>query len=647
LVAAVPGASAALNQPERVTDIQAGPLSSAINAPATLGRHLYFGATNGLDDELWRTDGSAAGTEQVANINPTGGSSPGTVTAFGGAVIFHAFEPATGEEPWRSDGTSAGTTQLGDLNPNAGSSSARGFIQVGDQLLFRADNGTDGAELWRTDGTPAGTAMVEDINPAGGSIGGAFFPAVLNGFAYFSATEPVAGSELYRSDGTAAGTGLVQNIALAGGSSPQLITPVGNWLYFTADDGTVGRELWRSDGVPGAAGTTELVDDINGVAAGSSVTGLTEFQDRVYFAADGPGNGIELWRSDGTTTEIVADVNPVGDSEPRSLTVVGDQLFFTANDGTHGREVWVSDGVPEPAGTTGLVADLDPGGSSPCITPQLTALGEHLYLCADDGTSGSELWRSDGTEAGTQRFDINALGSSNPGSFTVHDGTLYFTATDAVAGAELWAFDTATPGTEIAGGPAAEEHVREQRPEFRLLSSAIDLARFECRVDDGAFGACAGLDGAAKTDRLGDGRHVFEARAVDVHENPDPTPDTRAFRVDTKAKVTIVGRKLRLTGGKLRAKLRCPRSEKSGPCRGKLKVESRAAGKRKLVLAKGRFKVKSGKARRAKLKLRVSGGTLASQVEASDGRVRARAKVRDRLGNKGRVKKTLGIDGGG
>ena len=43
--------------------------------------------------------------------------------------------------------------------------------------------------------------------------------------------------------------------------------------------------------------------------------------------------------------------------DPSSLTGVGGTLFFTADDGIHGRELWKSDGTK--AGTV-LVKDIDP-----------------------------------------------------------------------------------------------------------------------------------------------------------------------------------------------------------------------------------------------------------------------------------------------
>ena len=76
---------------------------------------------------------------------------------------------------------------------------------------------------------------------------------------------------------------------------------------------------------------------------------------------------------------------------------MGGTLFFTADDGTHGRELWRSDGSR--AGTV-LVKDIDPDGNG--REPySLTGAGGTLFFTADDGTHGQELWKSDGTRAGT------------------------------------------------------------------------------------------------------------------------------------------------------------------------------------------------------------------------------------------------------
>src|SRR5262249_51574661 len=80
-------------------------------------------------------------------------------------------------------------------------------------------------------------------------------------------------------------------------SNPTDLVAVGTTLFFTADVPGLGRELWRSDGTE--AGTA-LVKDIVPGAAGSNPAGLTNVNGVLFFTAEAPGLRFELWRSDGT-----------------------------------------------------------------------------------------------------------------------------------------------------------------------------------------------------------------------------------------------------------------------------------------------------------------------------------------------------------
>jgi len=78
-----------------------------------------------------------------------------------------------------------------------------------------------------------------------------------------------------------------------------------------------------------------------------------------------------------------------------------------------------------------LLKDIYPGVSSSAPT-YLTDVNGTLFFIADDGTYGVEVWKSDGTAAGTAMVkDINpGAGGSFPFDFTNVNGTLFFTATD-------------------------------------------------------------------------------------------------------------------------------------------------------------------------------------------------------------------------
>ncbi|GBE72833.1 hypothetical protein myaer87_00600 [Microcystis aeruginosa NIES-87] len=205
--------------------------------------------------------------------------------------------------------------------------------------------------------------------------------------------------------------------------------------------------MWKSDGT--AAGTV-LVKNIHPGSGGSFPGGLTAVGNTLYFTANDSVNGYELWKSNGTSagTVLVADIRPgVPSSGPRNLRVADNTLYFTADDGVNGRELWKSDGTA--AGTV-LVANIRSGASGSISSSDpfnLTVVGNTLYFSANDGVNGYELWKSDGTAAGTVLVaDIRSgSSSSNPGNLTVVGNTLFFSADDGVNGRELWALDVGAP----------------------------------------------------------------------------------------------------------------------------------------------------------------------------------------------------------
>jgi ELWxxDGT repeat protein/VCBS repeat-containing protein len=437
-----------------VKDIWVGGSSNPSNLTNVDGM-LFFTADDGIHGtELWKSDGTEAGTVLVKDIWTSGGNinipSPHFLTDVNGTLFFMADDGITGYELWKSDGTEAGTLLVKDIRAGSVGAGASSLTNVNGTLFFTADDGINGRELWRSDGTEAGTVLVKDILVGSGESNHYYLTNV-NGTLFFVANDGINGPELWKSDGTEAGTVLVA-VTMAGSSStssPANLTDVNGTLFFTVDDGINGYELWTSDGTE--AGTV-LVKDILAGSGWSNPWNLTNVNGTLFFTAEDGSTGRELWTSDGTEagTRLVKDIWVGGSSNPSNLTNVDGTLFFWADDGITGVELWKSDGTE--AGTL-LVADIM-AGSRGAIHPSYSSLANvngTLFFTADDGTTGYELWKSDGTETGTLLVrDINT-GSvgSNPSNLTNVDGILFFRAEDGIAGQELWKSDGTEAGTQL------------------------------------------------------------------------------------------------------------------------------------------------------------------------------------------------------
>ncbi len=423
--------------------------------------------------------------------SPNTDSYPRSLTEFDDKLYFSATDGENGRELWVSDGTAEGTQLVADIAPgignygNANGSFPQELIEFNDKLYFSADDGETGSELWVSDGTAEGTQLLIEINPAERNAGTPFaFPAgsdpsnfiEFNHKLYFSAIDGVVGDELWVSDGTAEGTQLLVDIKPETddnispySSNPRSFAELNDRLYFAADDGVVGGELWVSDGT--AEGTQLLVDispDVNrsyqyDYLNGSNPIDLFEFKDKIYFSANDDESGREIWVSDGTEegTQLLVDINPGSNSyrygfggnyyyadyparsNPSDFVEFQDKLYFSARNNETGRELWVTDGTAE---GTQLVADINPGteGSAPI---ELVEFNDKLYFSAEDGENGRELWVSDGTSEGTQLVaDINpendnynyGYSFSDIGDLTVVGNELFFSADNGETGKELF-----------------------------------------------------------------------------------------------------------------------------------------------------------------------------------------------------------------
>ena len=275
--------------------------------------------------DLWRTDDTAAGTQQVTTGLPLG---------YASIVAWNATTMLLGNGPglWRTDGTAAGT---GKLFPSAPPTEYGGDAwPLDDGFLAGVDNIQDGHELWRVDraggnprllrrfapggfhgGYPRGfgqvgtrvlfaadsqwhtldlaTGQIEPLTALQGWTAALDPPATVNGVTYVS-TYDAGDTVLYRTDGTASGTQVLHRFkAYNQAETPYGFVSFGGVTYFAADDDDHGLELWRTDGTPEG---TRLERDIVPGYRDSAPREFVEMDDYVFFIADSLELGTEPWR---------------------------------------------------------------------------------------------------------------------------------------------------------------------------------------------------------------------------------------------------------------------------------------------------------------------------------------------------------------
>lgn len=319
------------------------------------------------DTEPWISDGTPVNTRRVLDLNPfygPGGGSqcddlplpsyPGPGVALGGTVLFAADDLIHGRELFISDGTAAGTRLVADINPATMpndvtedleppligvGSNPTDFVRFGSGACFVADDGRTGRQLWFSNGERRGTYRVVDEGQAPYDSAPHDL-VVFQGALYFIAGHD-GGEALYRSDATSAGTVLVDDLTLDGKPSfAHALTVTDGSLFLVVFNETTGSELWVSRGAPG---TAHLVVDLRPGLLGSAPQNLTAVGGVLVFAADDGISGLEPWRSDGTAagTFRLGDIAAgAASSSPGPFSVVGQLVLFGADDGIHGRELW-------------------------------------------------------------------------------------------------------------------------------------------------------------------------------------------------------------------------------------------------------------------------------------------------------------------
>ena len=211
------------------------------------GGTVLFEVSSDDSAQVWRTDGTAAGTKLAWPLADTA-----DLQLFGDSVYLTAAisaQPEDGRGLFRVPLASGDPVLLARVFPlsYAAFYAPVRFVPIGDRLLFTLDGREHGFEIWTTDGTSAGTRRVRHFRSFLDPFQVPESLAAAGGRAFFAASDGVHGRELWESDGTPEGTRMVIDLAPGGFSSlPQSssFAVANGFLFFSADDGKTGLEPW-------------------------------------------------------------------------------------------------------------------------------------------------------------------------------------------------------------------------------------------------------------------------------------------------------------------------------------------------------------------------------------------------------------------
>lgn len=433
-----------------VKDINPGPSSSVPQHGVDVNGELYFSADDGTHGfEVWKSNGTTAGTSLLKDINltPNSAGEPFDLTNVNGTLYFvedlaqlglgHDFKL------FRSNGTAAGTVAITDLQ----------LLPQGNFTFYDPQLTSDGGALYFYDGNSVYKTdpSTTTITPVSGASAGV--PGTLLTFGGKVLLDSAAGQSAETEMQVLNGGGFVTpgavttpaSTGVGGVGEAPAADVLNGLLYYLAavpvpgsTDGSTQPALYRTDGTQ--AGTLAVRQFPGDHFSESPFDSIPPDKSELYAAGGKLLFNLRsgLWVSDGTSTEPTL-LSPKLQLDLRPVQLNG-TTYFIAHDRTNNyvKQLWKTAGTV--AGTVLLMDNI----ADDVHDAQLTTFDGLLYFTAPNGQM---LWQSDGTPQGTQpvpgvSYQTNA-NANETFILPQSGGKLYFAPTVPQFGLELWKIDPA------------------------------------------------------------------------------------------------------------------------------------------------------------------------------------------------------------
>ena len=425
--------------PTRSHRLPAPPTPPTRRAMSTAFGTTYFSANGGPGfHELWKTDGTAAGTKLVRSVT-LAATSTASLAVAGDKVYFRATDVATGDELWVSDGTSGGTQMLRDIRPGFSSSNASFLTAVGEPPVLHRERRGD-----RT-GTLDHQRHTGRHHPGQGHRAGLLElgterldpPARV-----CCCSPPTAASRPVGSCGSATARG--RGTQLVSTCSPARSAPARQssraptaWCSSAPTTALAESSCGSPTAPPGAPAASPTSSPASAAAtppasprsaAPCSSPPPTATRDRAVEVGRHRRRDRARRRPRTGHLRRLADPAHPPRRRHRVLRAHRGERPRALDLGRHRR--WhAPHRRPRHRHQRLAAGGLHPGGS------------RFVFFTAASGGSDRELWRSDGTAAGTVRITSGLLEGTSPSDLTLASGQLLFSAADKLRGREPFVLD--------------------------------------------------------------------------------------------------------------------------------------------------------------------------------------------------------------
>ena len=400
------------------------------------GKH-YYGVTVTPSVAIAVTDGTDAGTKVIKNLGHSGVLSaeikaiiPAKDHFYIHVYVYKSWSPYVQyDELWKSDGTDAGTVLLKRFDERGVTTEgisittdqyeAANRSLSGNEMYFYGYTGSNGRKIWKTDGTAAGTSMIAD--KSGNAL------TRLNNDVYFASD-----FKLWKISGTTGSVELIDvpNIFIV---ATMRMAAFKNKLYFMGFDETNGVELWSSDGTPSGTKIFTNTSPLTNNVYSLTTFNLTSTDDYLLFSTlhnASVNTRHTLYRTDGTlggTVQISpADAIDAGTSSGSMFSKTNENFYcFNMSQKTIFRTNYQENGYS--------IASTGAYNAGNLVDYKGTAWYAGGTASMSGNNDFAEPHRTDGVQT-VKTFDIITLmqGTNNIGSnpFGFHElnGNLYFFA---------------------------------------------------------------------------------------------------------------------------------------------------------------------------------------------------------------------------